>query len=87
MQIQITNAYLGWPGSNEELKKVELGGSELWSGEDENPPTSFSCSGSKCNINAGSDKVMVLFFDEDAASSGYTLRLTYTNGCVVEEGF
>jgi serine/threonine-protein kinase len=87
LQIQITNVYLGWPGSNDELKKVELAGSELWSGEDENPPTSFSCSGPKCNINPGSNKVMTLFFGEDAASSGYTLRLTYTNGCVVEEGF
>jgi hypothetical protein len=87
LQIQITNVYLGWPGSNDELKKVELAGSELWSGEDENPPTSFTCSGSKCNINTGSNKVMALFFGEDAASSGYTLRLTYTSGCVVEEGF
>jgi len=86
-QIQISSVYLDWPVSNAKLKKVELGGSEIWNGEDSSPPTSFACSGSACRINAGSDKVMVSFYDQSAASSGYTLSMSYTNGCEVEEDF
>jgi len=86
-QIQISGVYLDWPVSNAKLKKVELGGSEIWNGEDSSPPTSFACSGSACRINAGSDKVMVSFYDQSAASSGYTLSMSYTNGCEVEEDF
>lgn len=85
--IKVSNIFISWPSSNEELKKVELAGSELWSGEDEPTDANLSGLGGNRTISSGSNKVMVLFFDDDAASGGYVLRITFNNGCTVEEDF
>jgi hypothetical protein len=86
-QIVITNVNIQWPSTNSALKKVESDGSEIWSGDDTSPPSSFSCSGNPCRVNHNNDRVLVFFFDSDAAGSGYTLRLNFSNGCEVQEGF
>jgi hypothetical protein len=85
IKVEVIN--LSWPASNEELKKVELDGSELWSGEDDPNSANLSSLGGNRTIPNGSNETMVFFFDSDATSNGYTLRLTFDNGCVVEEDF
>jgi hypothetical protein len=86
-QIMMTNVNIQWPVSNTAMKKAESDGSEIWSGEDTSSPTSFSCSGNQCRVNHNNSRVLVFFFDSDASGSGYNLRINFSNGCVVQEGF
>jgi hypothetical protein len=83
----MTSLNIQWPGSNVALKKVESSGVEIWSGEDSASPTSFSCIGNQCRVNHNNNKVLVFFFDSDAAGGGYTLRVIFNNGCVVQESY
>jgi hypothetical protein len=85
--IKVNTIILSWPGSNEELKKVELDGSELWSGEDDPSSANLSSLIGNRTIPQGSEETMVFLFNNNAALSGYTLRLSFDNDCVVEEGF
>jgi hypothetical protein len=80
--IRITSLYINWPEGNQVLKKIELNGSEIWSGEDEAPPTNIS-SGMKGNrlIGTGQSKTLHFYFDQEASSSGYSLEVGFDNGC------
>ena len=80
--IRITSLYINWPEGNQVLKKIELNGSEIWSGEDEAPPTNIS-SGLKGNrlIGTGQSKTLHFYFDQEASSSGYSLEVGFDNGC------
>lgn len=86
-QVIITNVNITWPASNVAMNKVSSDGSEIWSGNDTSPPTSFACSGNPCRVNNNNDRLLAFSFDSAAAGSGYTLRLTFDNGCVVTESY
>ena len=80
--IRITSLYIDWPEGNQKLKKIELTGSEIWSGEDEAPPTNIS-SDLKGNrlIGTGQSKTLHFYFDQEASLSGYSLEVGFDNDC------
>jgi hypothetical protein len=86
-QIIIASVNIQWPGSNDALLKAESDGTEIWSGNDPDSPTNFACSGNQCRVNHNNNRVLAFTFAVNAASSGYNLRITFSNGCVVQEGF
>ncbi len=78
----ITRMTLAWPGGNEDLKKIELAGDEIWSGEASSPITITAWkSGSDRRIQPGANRPLVLFFEDTAASSGYSLSVTLDAVC------
>ena len=79
--IKVEVIHLWWPGGNDELKKVELSGSELWQGEDNDPPSHLSSLGGSRQIGSGGSKMMRFYFGDDAGGSGYTLEIEFNNGC------
>jgi hypothetical protein len=80
--ISIDAFYFDWPGSNDELIRVRLSGSEIWDGGDESPPTNITSGlGGNRIIASGQSKTIEFRFDEDAASSGYDLEIAFDIGC------
>ncbi|NIS82250.1 MAG: protein kinase [Anaerolineales bacterium] len=86
--INITETYINWPSSNEELIKVYLGGSKIWDETDESPPTTLGSDweGGSRAIAPSMSKTLKFEFDVNAASSGYSLTLTLNNTCQINAG-
>lgn len=82
MAYTITRMTLSWPGQNEDLKKIELAGQDIWNGDVESPSTITSWkSGSDRRIQPGADRPLVLFFKDTAAASGYNASITLDGVC------
>jgi hypothetical protein len=86
-QVVMTSLNLQWPGTNVAMRRAESDGVEMWSGDDSASPTSFACVGNQCRVNHNNDRDLLFFFDSDAAGGGYTLRVNFSNGCVVQESY
>ncbi len=84
----ITETFINWPSSNEELIKVYLGGSMVWDETDESPPTTLGSDweGGSRAIASGMSKVLKFEFDVNAASSGYSLVVTLNSTCQINAG-
>lgn len=83
--VVISGIHFDWPASNEQLESIKLGGELIWSGEDESPPTVVTSGwgpGSRV-VGSLSQRNVQFGFDDDVASSGYWLRITFQNGCQV----
>jgi serine/threonine protein kinase len=76
--ITLTGIDLDWPEDNGGLRKVSLGGSEIWFGFDPSPPSHVSPSTSV----SGTESLDFLFMD-NTVSSGYSLEVSFSNGCSV----
>ncbi len=81
--ITITAIYLGWPDSNQELRKVKFAGDTIWDQKDKDPPTQIQggWTDGVRTLQEGSTDRFRFEFKKNAASSGYTLRVTFDNGC------
>ena len=92
VRVRIEALHLDWPPENEKLKKIELAGEKIYDHDDLEPPTDIPAehdwngSPSRRNIDAFSDKKMVIFFDHDAVPGGYVLILFFDNGCELTAG-
>ncbi len=85
----ISRIEITWPDNpNDKLKEVKLGSSKIWDAQDSTPPTDIQSgwkSGSDRTLNAGSTKTLEFKFDQDAASTGYTITVTFDKGCSVSK--
>ena len=80
--VTVQSVNLGWPVSNDALFFMYLGGAEIWSGEDLDPPTSVSSVGRSVSSSAD----LEAHFGASAAGSGYSLTVNFTNGCQAVAG-
>jgi serine/threonine protein kinase len=77
--ITLTGIDLDWPASNDGIFEVRLGGSVIWdSGYAFPPPYHFSTSSSV----SGTESLDFLY-GGPTASSGYSLEVSFSNGCSV----
>lgn len=85
--VFISRILLDWPAANLELKKVRLGGSQIWNAGDNSPPTDIQ-SGWKGNrsLSAGAAKELSFEFGTAAAASGYSLLVEFDTGCQISTG-
>ncbi|NIS82253.1 MAG: protein kinase [Anaerolineales bacterium] len=84
--IRLVNIYIEWPLDNKSLVLVTLSGKILWSGIDDNPPTSIDLpsKGSGDNVIPPSSIAPLVFtFSVDAKPSDYELVLLFGNGCKI----
>jgi len=87
IDLEIAEIEIDWPAGNEGLFNMFNGGVGIWNGFDPSPPTIVNSgwSGTPANRtwDAKSNDDMEFFFGS-AASSGYTLRVLFTNGWEIE---
>ncbi len=86
--MEISTLFIAWPGDNEALVKIELGGDAIWDQHDEEPPTSISGGwkgGESRIVGAGSSKPLLFQFDEEVVNSfsNYNLKVDLDNGCKI----
>jgi hypothetical protein len=84
--VTVTRVVIDWPVNNEELKEVEMGGSTIWSGTENSPPTTltqWSGSDAARQVNASSTEVLRFTFKRSADPTGYAISVTFDNGCSV----
>jgi hypothetical protein len=85
--LEITAIRISWPGSNGDLLEIQFGGQPIY-----NIPTSINplnipadngwvSGGGHRKINNSSTKSLTFVFSGSAASSGYSVRVTFDNGC------
>lgn len=81
----ITNIDIAWPdGTNGKLKKIKFGGSTIWDAGDNTSPANISGGWlSSAALSAGQTKTLEFQFNNNAASTGYTVTVTFDNGCSV----
>lgn len=85
----ITNIDIAWPSSNTKLKEVKFKTSsneKIWDAGDTASPTGMPAEGGwkssgDRTLGAGSTKTLEFKFEDDAASTGYTITVTFDNGC------
>ena len=86
--IEITETIIDWPGSNDELIKVYLGGTWIWDETDGSPPTTLGTDweGGSRMLSPGVGKPLKFEFDVNAAASGYSLTVTLNDTCELSSG-
>jgi hypothetical protein len=80
----VTRVVIDWPVNNEELKEVSMGGSTIWSGTENSPPTTltqWSGGAAARQVNASSTEVLRFTFKRSADPTGYAISVTFDNGC------
>jgi hypothetical protein len=83
----ITGIDIAWPdGTNGKLKKIKFGGSTIWDTGDNTSPVNISGGWlSSVALSAGQTKTLQFQFNNNAASTGYTVTVTFDNGCSLTE--
>jgi len=85
--ISISKINLSWPAGNDSLDKIFLGSAKIW---DQNAPppsvviTSGWTGGSR-TIGSSASKELKFTFISQSISSGYNLKVWFTNGCSVNK--
>ena len=77
--ITISTIDLNWPIENQSLKQVQVGGDNVWSTGDDEPPTQVTGVGK--GVAEGASTQIKFTFKRAAASSGYSQTVTLSNGC------
>jgi serine/threonine protein kinase len=84
--ITLDTMNLAWPPSNDAMFNVFLKGGMIWSGASTSPPTNISSwSGGSGARQVDTSANLEVFFGV-AGSSGYSLNLTFSNGCQAATG-
>jgi len=86
--IQIDSLHLEWDSEFDRLRDIELGLERIWDVRDSNPPTDIPAEG---DWIPGADRTIAPFgnenltfrFDEEIDEGGYSVILTFDNGCDV----
>ncbi len=77
--ITISKININWPTANQTLKRVVIEGESVWDLGDDIPPTLVTDVG---KVIAPTTQAHIKFtFKRAAASTGYSLTLTFSNGC------
>ncbi|MEX0787875.1 MAG: serine/threonine-protein kinase [Anaerolineales bacterium] len=80
--VKIVVIDLDWPDSNGDFDEVNLRGNTIWDDGDNNPPTYINSNwtGNRY-IGPGNNDTLEFDFSDPAALTGYTLEVTFDNGC------
>ncbi len=86
--IRIDSLHLEWDSEFERLRDIELGTERIWDVRDSNPPTDIPAEGNWIpgadrTIAALSNENLTFRFDEEIDEGGYSVILTFDNGCDV----
>ncbi|KAA3643189.1 MAG: hypothetical protein DWQ07_21980 [Chloroflexi bacterium] len=85
--IEIDEIFFQWPGTNGNLRFVRLDSANIWQGT--GTPTSITINsgwqGASRVIGAGGARVLQFQFASGSAGTGYTVRVTFDNGCQVQQ--
>jgi hypothetical protein len=92
--ITITGATVNWIRTppSQELRKMDVGGSHVWNGHDNFPPSNlpggsgWSGPSSNRQIGPGSSRSITFDFKDNLQPSGYSVTLNFNNGCSVSAG-
>ena len=86
MKVIVTGVTLDWPAENEELKEVQMNGNTVWAGTDNAPPSSISEWSGDVGlrvIGPGSSGELRFIFKRAVAAVGYSVAISFDNGCTV----
>ncbi len=91
--VSISNIAISWPSSNTKLKEVKFKTSsneKIWDAGDTASPTNMPTdggwkSGGDRTLGAGNTKTLEFKFEDNAASTGYSVVVTFDNGCSVTQ--
>jgi hypothetical protein len=91
--ISLDILHIEWINSitpSQKLNNVRLGSSDIWSGNENNPPSDFPSekawnSGGDRTIDNGANKDLILSFNSSLDAGGYLVRATFNNGCFIEK--
>ena len=86
--LRIEKIHITWPAGNDAIFNVFWDGTVIWSDEDTNSPTTMDSwinTPDKRDIEklAGTSKTLEFFWGVGAASTGYTVLVTFDNGQTV----
>ena len=86
--IRIDSLHLEWDSEFERLRDIELGSEKIWDVRDSNPPTDIPAEGDWIpepdrTIPAFGSENLTFRFDEEIDEGGYSVILTFDNGCDV----
>lgn len=82
--ITLSRVTIDWPLTNEELREAEMGGRTIWTGNENTSPTTignWSGSPEARVIAVGTFENLRLVFKRSAESSGYSVALSFEEGC------
>lgn len=77
--VVATGANISWPAGNDSLTRVKVGDSVVWTGSDTEPPSSVGLGSTSISSSAE----LEFHFLAAAESSGYSLSVTFSNGCTI----
>ena len=86
VKVIVTGVTLDWPAENEELKEVQMNGNTVWAGTDNAPPSSISEWSGDVGlrvIGPGSSGELRFIFKRAVAAVGYSVAISFDNGCTV----
>jgi len=75
--VVATGANISWPAGNDSLRRVKVGGAEVWNGIDTESPSSVSLGSTSISSSAE----LEFHFQAAAESGGYSLSVSFSNGC------
>jgi serine/threonine-protein kinase len=81
--VGINSVNISWPLSNQTIKSIKIGSKIVWDAGSESSPTGTGGGGT--SVGARSSKTITFTFKKSAASSGYTLKVSTTPGCQLQQ--
>jgi hypothetical protein len=86
---QITSISINWPDipTDQSLNQIIFAGKTLWDAKDSAPPTlvvgGWKGSVSDRTLNGSQTKELKFHFGKNVATTGFTITVTFSNGCIV----
>lgn len=80
--VSISGLSVTWPRDNEALVRVELGGSQVWSGGQTAPPLNLNLSDGY-QLGSGASVQIVFSFSENARDNGYSISVRLNGVCSI----
>ncbi|HLB47084.1 MAG TPA: hypothetical protein VJL59_08650 [Anaerolineales bacterium] len=91
--VTITSIEIVWAESpGQKLKKIEFAGEGIWEGADNRSPSSIPAEGdwkgdvSDRQLDPFSSKDLTIVFGQELRNGGYSVRVNFDNGCVIDAG-
>lgn len=81
--VVASGAVLSWPSENGALTRVKLGSVVVWTGSSGSSPSSISFGATTSERSISSSAVVEFHFSLPVDESGYSLSISFTNGCVI----
>ena len=91
--VTVTGIYVNWPDAPESqmVNEISLNDVTIVNSSDPLPPSNYpsennwTATQSDLELTASDSKLLVLLFLDDLQSSGYSITITFDNGCTLSE--